>query len=114
MALTVIVPRVYTQQQIAESYAVKGRPKGRTPSSHVDDMVALRKLVLLCDFCRPKWNPRKDHYELYQKIPVAGNCDACGDHVWTGTAFIPEINHDALIYESPIAARRRRGRWSRN
>ena len=112
--MDVLIPRQWTPRALAKASEAPVGARGKLRGSHIDDLVALGKLVLLCDFCNPKWNPRANHYEKYQPVPVAGNCDACGDHVWTGTAFTPEFRHDEVIFETPIAARRRRGRWSRS
>ena len=111
MALEILVPKKLTAQQWAKEQEAPVGAKGKLRGSHIDDLVALRKLVLLCDFCDPKFNPKSNQYERYMKIPVAGRCDACGDHVWTGKAFIPQFHHDDVAYETPIQ-QRRRGRWA--
>ena len=112
MAIQVLVPRQYTAKDLAKAAEAPVGARGKLKGSHIDDLVALGKLVLLCDFCDPKFNPRSNRYERYMKIPVAGLCDACGDHVWTGKAFIPQFNHDDVVYETPVQATRRRGRWA--
>ena len=34
----------------------------QTPAAWLDDLGQLRKLVLLCDYCRHKWNPKRYRY----------------------------------------------------
>lgn len=49
-------------------------------SAHLDDMIELRKALILCDWHRRKFKPRLAHYELHPAHNlrrVQGNCDWC-------------------------------------
>ena len=107
--MEVLIKRVHSAEKLARAdVGARGKLRG----SHIDDLVALGKLVLLCEFCRPKFNAPANHYERYLDRPVAGNCDACSDHGWTHSAFTPEFRHDAVAWE-PYGVTRRRGRWAK-
>ena len=76
--------------------------KGQSRANWISDLVALRKVVILCSYCRAKFNPRQAGYRRVY-IPdytgktdgytVNGDCDSC--RVFTpnaggGCAFQPE------------------------
>lgn len=49
-------------------------------SAHLDDMIALRKAIILCDQHAIKFKPRAAHYELHPSPSmrrVQGKCDVC-------------------------------------
>lgn len=58
-----------------------GRPDGRLAGGWVDDLCALGKAVLLCDFCTRKFDARRHGYERRKVIAghphVFGECDGC-------------------------------------
>ena len=70
--------------------------------SWISDLIALRKVIILCSFCRHKFNPRRFGYrriyvpDLTGKTDgytVNGSCDACKQftpNLGGGTAYQPE------------------------
>ena len=56
--------------------------RGRTVGGMLSDMAFLKKAILLCSGCLPKWNPRAYNYEAKTLSPVhdfvVSKCDACG------------------------------------
>ena len=53
-----------------------GETKGRTAGSWVHDLCALEKVVTLCDFCKPKFNPGRLGYIKEKEYPVVqATCD---------------------------------------
>ncbi len=60
----------------------RGAPAKRLPGGWIGDLVALGKAVVLCDWCRRKFDFRKAGYERRQLWPgqrfVMGDCDGCG------------------------------------
>ncbi|MGH9876293.1 MAG: hypothetical protein ACRD5H_01530 [Nitrososphaerales archaeon] len=91
--------------------------KGRSRVGWINDLLALRKVIILCSFCRVKFNPRKHGYRRVfvpdasgktDGYMVNGNCDSCTQ--WTpnvggGTAF--QCEEDYLkTHIDPTTARR--------
>ena len=61
----------------------KGGPgKGRLAGGWIADMAALKKAVLLCDFCVRRWAPRNYGYRRRNLWPgqsfAFARCDGCG------------------------------------
>jgi len=81
--------------------------------SHILDLAAIGSLILLCDFCNPKFVPRGVHYvRWHREGPVNGQCDGCRQHANYAHAFIPEPLESA-VGQFGLGRRPRRGRWSR-
>ena len=81
--MEILVRQEYTKNQVDRA-AVKAsefRPSRYTSgSANLDDMIALRKAVILCDSHARKFKPRAAHYELHPAPSmrrVIGNCDSC-------------------------------------
>jgi hypothetical protein len=79
----IIVPGSYTPQDIRRAQ-VKSLEFRRNPytsgSANLDNMIALRKAVILCGTHAKKFKPRAAHYELHpahNMRRVQGNCDVC-------------------------------------
>lgn len=79
----ILVRKDYTPSQIkrADLKRAEFRPNRYTSgSANLDDMIALRKAVILCDQHARKFKPRAAHYELHpapNMRRVQGNCDVC-------------------------------------
>lgn len=111
----------FNKQEIFEAAVHPGRrtkAKGyQSPASWVSDLTALKKLIILCSFCRVKFNPRKNGYRKYycpdvtmvtDGYAVNGQCDGCKQrtiNVGGGTAFIHESEYLKVCID-PIDARR--------
>ena len=81
--MDILVRQKYTPTQI-EVAKVKAAEFRRNPyttgSANLDNMIALRKAVILCDSHARKFNRRAAHYELHPSPNlrrVQGNCDHC-------------------------------------
>ena len=80
---TILVRKDFTPGEIkrAELKRVEFRPNRYTSgSANLDDMIALRKAVILCDSHTRKFKPKAAHYELHPSPNlrrVQGNCDHC-------------------------------------
>lgn len=86
--------------------------------SFISDLIALRKVIILCDFCKAKFNPRKQFGYRQVYVPdytgrtsgytVNGQCDSCKQNTVLcggGTAFEPEELY-ARTHIDPCEARR--------
>lgn len=92
--------------------------KGRSRSSWLSDLLSLRKVIILCAWCRKTFNPRKHGYRRVfvpdytgktDGYTVNGSCDWCKQEtalVGGGTAFQPEELY-AQTHMDPVDARRR-------
>lgn len=55
-----------------------GRRQGQLPGSHVLDLADLKKALMLCNSCLPKFNSASYGYVSKSNIPfVKGRCDGC-------------------------------------
>lgn len=83
MSSTILVRKDFTPGEIkrAEVKSAEFRRNRYTSgSAHLDDMIELRKAVILCDSHARKFKPRAAHYELHPAPNlrrVIGNCDSC-------------------------------------
>ena len=95
--------------------------KGKSAASWITDLLSLRKVLILCPFCRVKFNPR--HYS-YRRVfvpdatgktdgySVNGDCDGCG--IFTanvgggGTAFQAEEDYLKTHIDPTVARRQAR------
>ena len=81
--MEILVPQQYTRRQIkdAELKRTEFRPNRYTSgSANLDDMIALRKAVILCDSHARKFEPKKASYRAHPDKAlrrVFGNCDVC-------------------------------------
>lgn len=121
----VIVPKYakvgqgFTVAEKAQADEHPGRKVGsQSAASWVMDLVSLKKLVILCSFCRPKFNPRKFGYRKFYNPDstgltdghvVNGRCDDCKEHTARvaggGVAFVHEEEY-AKVCMDPVVARR--------
>ncbi len=81
--MEIIVPQQYTSRQIkfADVKRTEFRPSRYTSgSANLDNMIALRKAVILCTTHARKFKPKSAHYELHpakNMRRVQGPCDVC-------------------------------------
>lgn len=108
----------FNRQEIAEADEHPGRKVGsQSAASWVMDLVSLKKVVILCSFCRAKFNPRKFKYRKFYKADVSGmtdghvvngKCDSCKESTALcggGVAFIHEEEYSKVCID-PMEARR--------
>lgn len=108
MSLTIHVPTPDTPAKVRKAAIAPGRPSNRVAGGWIDDHVALKKMISLCPFCVPKFNPRGNHYELWRSVYTVAKCDDCNQHDLRCKSFIHQSTHDAVGDWS----RSRRGRWA--
>lgn len=87
--------------------------------SWVDELAARKMCIILCSFCRTKYNPRKHHH--YRKFYnpdvsgitdgylVNGKCDSCKQmtvNCGGGTAYVHEAEYSKVCID-PMEARRK-------
>jgi hypothetical protein len=118
----------FTKKEVLKSMEHPGRQtnsrKGyQTQSAWLDDLGALRKCILLCDFCRHKWNPRTHGYRpmfvpdysgATDGYRANGWCDSCKEHTANmggGRAFVHEEEYAKLCVDPKAARRRAREAW---
>ncbi len=55
-----------------------GRRSGQTAGGRILDLADLKKAVMLCDGCLPKFNSAEAGYVTKSNLPfAAGRCDGC-------------------------------------
>lgn len=68
--------------------------RGKTVGSHISDMVALRKLIMLCVHCEGKFDRKNAGYLRSRLIPLArGRCDGCYTDGNVCAAFLHQDSH---------------------
>ncbi len=98
---------------LVDQYAAPVGPRGKLAGTHIDDHVQLDKMIALCEFCQPKFNMKRNRYELWRDTYTRGLCDGCGMYTLHGRGYIPQSLH-ALVGEWEVRpARARSGRWAR-
>lgn len=119
MSLVIHIPKPDTLRRRMQAMEHPGRrTDGRqSAASWIVDLLDLKKLIILCSFCRVKFNPRKHHYrKLYRPDHSAktdgfatnGRCDGCKEmtaNCGGGVAFVHEETY-RLICIDPVEARR--------
>ena len=81
--MEILVRKDYTAAEVdvAKVKATEFRRNRYTSgSTHLDDMITLRKALILCDLHARKFKPRAARYELHpaeNMRRVQGNCDWC-------------------------------------
>lgn len=107
----VLVPQVWSKRDVAESYlAPVGPSSGSLAGSHILDLAAQGKMILLCDFCKPKFVPKGVGYVRWWDAPLMGFCDGCRQTSRYAHGFIPEPLH-SQVGAYGVGKRPARGRW---
>jgi len=112
----------FSKQEIAKADEHPGRRTKangyQSAASWIGDQVDAKRCIILCSFCRVKFNPRKNHYRKYYVADITGRsdgyavngkCDDCKGftaNLGGGTAFIHETEY-GKVCDDPITARRR-------
>jgi len=66
-----------------------GKKPGAVTGSWIHDLVALRKAIILCWRCQPKFDHKRARYYKDERFPhVIGRCDGCKEH----------MNHSTKLY----------------
>jgi hypothetical protein len=89
----------------------------QSPANWICDKADLKKLILLCSWCRLKFNHRKNHYRPFfvrdntgktSGYESNGQCDGCKEQTALrggGTAFVHESEY-AKTCREPVMVRR--------
>lgn len=106
------------RERIEASFHPGRRTDGTQSAAHwVSFLSDLKKIILLCSFCRGKFNPRRHGYRRWHVSDLTGKtdghtangmCDACKQQTVNaggGTAFIAEETYN-LVNVDPADARR--------
>ena len=113
----------FSRQEKLNAMAHPGRqanPKRGYQSavSFISDLISLRKIIILCSFCRGKFSPRlfayrrmfvPDHSGKTDGYSVNGNCDSCKGFTFNlggGTGYVPEEIYSQAHVE-PLSERHR-------
>lgn len=73
-----------------------GRKSRTTPGSHIDNLRALTKCIMLCTLCEHKFDAKRARYRRKQFLSgLIGECDGCGEKAIHCAAFVPE-DHSML------------------
>lgn len=111
----------FSRQEKAESLVHPGRRVDGTQSAAtwLGDLASLKKIILLCSYCRVKFNPRRNGYRKFYTPDYTGKtdgyatngmCDACKQPTMNtpggGTSFVSEDTYH-LVCVDPIEQRRR-------
>ena len=90
----ILIPKKYTKFDHLKNAESTGRKRGLV-GSHILDLADLKKVIVLCEFCRRGFNLRQNHYQQHKTIPfVQGQCDACKNHFARAYMFA----HESLNY----------------
>lgn len=109
----------FNKAEMAATLFHPGRRTNGTQSAAtwLTDLTSLKKLIILCSYCRVKFNPRKNGYRKFYVHDVTattdgysanGRCDACNQptiNAGGGTAFVHEAMYD-LVCVDPVEQRR--------
>lgn len=109
MSVTVLVPKPVTTARVLKSLEAPGRRVGSLAGTWNADRVALRKAIILCDFCAHKFNPRRVNYERWRPCTSIAKCDDCRRMSPHAVVFIHESLHEL---SGDFTRRPTRGRWS--
>lgn len=111
----------YSKQEKLAAQAIHPQhdaQKGQSRIGWIDSLLTLRKVIILCSWCRGKFSPRKfgyrrvyvpDYTGKTDGYTVNGDCDSCRQFTALaggGTAYQPEELY-AETHLDPVEARRR-------
>lgn len=83
----------WTDQRMVLEAEHQGRNARVTAGSHIADLVALKKTILLCHKCSPKFGSAKSGYVTSKNIPFAGaRCDGCKEMGMDRRVFLHHAN----------------------
>jgi hypothetical protein len=112
----------FSQREADESLEHPGRRTNshgyQSAASWIDDLGELKQCIILCSFCRAKFNPRKNHYRKFYAADISGitdghavngKCDSCKQFTANcggGTAYLHESDYPNVCAD-PMEARRK-------
>lgn len=70
----------WTDERLALDDESEGKKFGQLAGSYISDLAALRKAIILCPTCLPKFASAKNGYVTETRMPhCMGKCDGCRD-----------------------------------
>ena len=129
MSVLTIVPKYsrvgsgFTRTEVARSHIHPGRrvDGSQSPASWLMDLADTRKIIILCQFCQPKFDPRRHGYRRWyaeshtpntDPHQVNGKCDACKTTVTSGgRGYVSEETYGLLCKDPSESRRRSRAAW---
>jgi hypothetical protein len=86
-----------TRANRLKAAAFNGPASGTVRGSWLSDLAALKKAVMLCWQCQPKWKPEKHGYARRMVGPgyreARGECDGCGAANELCAMYLPKERH---------------------
>lgn len=71
----------WTDQRLTLAAESTGKKSGTTAGSYIADLVSLKKAILLCPACLPKFGAAQNGYVTQSRMPMCGGrCDGCKDN----------------------------------
>lgn len=103
------IPRKLTPLDKVRATLDPGRGRGKPAGGYVDDLVALRKVVLLCPFCIKGFSWKHKGYKK-EDVFCTAKCDVCRTPTENAVAFVPEeFWHVKHPFDAPRPSRGRLG-----
>lgn len=70
----------WTDERLVLDDESAGKKFGQMAGSYIADLVSLRKTIILCPSCLPKFSAAKNGYVTQSRMPLCmGKCDGCRD-----------------------------------
>lgn len=84
--------RKHETHRRAKRFQFLGRKLGKPKGTYLDDLVQLKKAIVLCELCWRQFDrmAKRVHYFHENRIPVGGKCDSCRSFDPAGHLFMPE------------------------
>lgn len=90
MVAIITSPRERGRRQRAKTMEAVSGPRRKLAGSHIADLVALKKAILLSDGAARKFQAERLGYIRHPTAPIArGICDATGQFCDRGILFVP-------------------------
>lgn len=110
MSVEILVRRDWTPADRLKAMEDKGRPQGRVAGGWMADLAALRKCIVLCSFCAPKFNPKRYQYRKEAEFQARGRCDGCKANDIHCTMYVAEETYSQVrMTRDDVRAMARRG-----
>lgn len=103
----------FSPMEMLKSMYDPGRPKGKPIGSHLDDLVALNKAIILCRNCSTKFASTARKYKYFRSendnlLVVRGDCDICRNFDVQSSLFLHESLLPSNRGERPMNSSTRR------
>ena len=122
----------FSKKEQLKAYEHRGRNTKlqgyQSPASWIMDKADSRRIIVLCSFCKNRFNYKKnkylrrftpDHTGKSSGYAVNGMCDGCKQNTMRidsekgGTCFVAEENWEKVSMDPSLAKRRAQAMWKR-